>query len=102
MHRVGTTAQRVVGVVVLLLAGMLSLPASAFVFDGQGSENWIIPVQLVAMAATGALVTVALPALAREGATTGRRARTGMWWGLLAALAGVVVFWFLLNGLRGA
>lgn len=96
------TVQRVVGVVVLLVTGMLSLPASAFLFDGEGTENWIIPVQLVAMAATGAIVTVALPALAREGATTGRRVRTGIWWGLLAAFAGVLVFWFLLNGIRGA
>ena len=95
-------AQRVVGGVVLLVTGMLSLPVSAFLFDGQGSENWIIPVQLLAMAATGAVVTVALPALAHEGASTGRRARTGVWWGLLGALVGVVVFWFALNGIRGA
>ena len=54
------------------------------------------------MAAIGAVVTVALPALAREGATTGRRAMTGIWWGLLAALVGVLVFWFLLNGFSGA
>ncbi|WP_297627682.1 hypothetical protein [Nocardioides sp.] len=96
------TAQRVIGIVVLLVTGMLSLPVSAFLLDGQGTENWIIPVQLLAMAATGAVVTVALPALAREGATTGRRARTGMWWGLLAALVGVLVSWFALNGISGA
>ena len=54
------------------------------------------------MAAVGAVVTIALPGLAREGATTGRRAMTGAWWGLLAAAAGVVVFWLLLSGLSGA
>lgn len=96
------TVQRVVGAVVLLVAGMLSLPASAFLFDGEVTENWIIPVQLVSMAATGAAVAIALPALAREGASTSRRARTGIWWGLLAALVGVLVFWFLLNGIGGA
>lgn len=96
------TLQRVIGIVVLLVTGMLSLPVSAFVFDAQGSENWIIPVQLALMAVTGAVVTIALPALAREGASTGRRARTGIWWGLLAALVGVVVFWVLLNGFSGA
>lgn len=95
-------AQRVIGIVVLLSTGMLSLPVSAFLFDADGSENWIIPVQLLAMALTGAAVTVALPALAREGATTSRRVRTGIWWGLLAAFVGVLVFWFLLNGIRGA
>ena len=96
------SAQRVVGIVVLLVLGVLSLPAVASVLDGQGTENWIVPVQLVAMAAIGAAVTIALPGLAREGATTGRRAMTGAWWGLLAAAVGVVVFWLLLSGFGGA
>jgi hypothetical protein len=74
----------------------------AFVIDGEGAENWIIVVDLVAMAAVGAAVTIALPGLAREGATTGRRAMTGAWWGLLAAAVGVVVFWLLLSGVGGA
>lgn len=97
-----TSAQRVVGIVVLFVTGLLSLPVAAFLLDSQGSENWIIPVQLGAMAATGAALTVALPALARAGASTGRRVRTGIWWGLLAAFVGVLVFWFALNGIRGA
>ena len=97
-----TATQRVIGVVVLLVLGILSLPAAASVLDGQGTENWIVPVQLVAMAAIGAAVTIALPGLAREGATTGRRAMTGAWWGLLAAAVGVIVFWLLLSGFGGA
>jgi hypothetical protein len=96
------SAQRLVGIVVLAVLGMLSLPVSAYVLDDPGTENWIVPVQLLAMAALGAAVTVGLPGMAREGASTGRRALTGAWWGLLAAFAGVVVFWFLLNGFRGA
>ena len=95
-------AQRIVGIVVLLVLGVLSLPAAAYVLDDQGTENWIVPVQLVVMAAVGAAVTVALPGLAREGATTGRRAMTGAWWGLLAAAVGVVVFWLLISGIGGA
>jgi hypothetical protein len=96
------SAQRVVGIVVLVVLGMLSLPVSAYALDDPGTENWIVPVQLFVMAALGAAVTVGLPGLAREGASTGRRALTGAWWGLLAAFVGVVVFWFLLNGFRGA
>ena len=95
-------AQRIVGIIVLLVLGMLSLPAVAYVLDDPGTENWIVPVQLLVMAAVGAAVTVALPGLAREGASTGRRAMTGAWWGLLAAFVGVVVFWLLLNGFDGA
>ena len=86
----------------LLVLGVLSLPAAAYVLDAPGTENWIVPVQLVVMAAVGAAVTLALPGLAREGATTGRRALTGAWWGLLAAAVGVVVFWLLLSGFGGA
>ncbi len=95
-------AQRVTGVVVLLATGIVSLPLSAALFDGEGTENWIVPVQLFVMAAIGAGLAVALPALAREGASTGRRAMTGVWWGLLAAVVGVLVFWFALNGIDGA
>jgi hypothetical protein len=95
-------AQRAAGIVVLLVLGMASLPASASLLDGEGTENWIVPVQLAAMAALGAALAVGLPALARDGATTGRRALTGAWWGLLAAFVGVVVFWLLLNGFDGA
>ena len=96
------SAQRVVGILVLLVLGMLALPLSASLIDGAGSENWIIVLDLVAMAAVGAAVTIGLPGLAREGASTGRRAMTGAWWGLLAAFVGVLVFWFLLNGVSGA
>jgi hypothetical protein len=94
--------QRVLGIVVLVVLGVLALPVSAFVIDAEGAENWIIVVDLVAMAAVGAVVVVALPGLARDGATTARRAMTGAWWGLLAAFVGVVVFWLLLSGFSGA
>jgi hypothetical protein len=96
------TLQRIAGVLVLLAAGIVSLPVAAALFDGEGTENWIVPVQLLAMAAIGAGVCQVVPALAREGATRGRRALTGAWWGLLAAFAGVLVFFVLINGIRGA
>jgi hypothetical protein len=98
----GSTAQRVVAVIVLLGAGILSLPLAAAVLDSRRAESWIIPVQLLIMAAIGAAIAVALPAMARAGASTGARALTGVAWGLLAALTGLLVFWLLLNGFRGA
>lgn len=97
-----TTVQRVVGALVLLATGILSLPAAASVLDDPGTEDYVVPVQLAVMAALGAGTALALPALARAGAPPARRALTGAWWGLLAAFAGVVVFWLLLNGLGGA
>lgn len=89
-------------VLILLVAGVLSLPLVAAVLDGPRTENWIIPVQLILMAAIGAGITLAVPALARDGASTTARALTGVGWGLLAALVGLLVFWFLLNGFGGA
>ena len=94
-------AQRVVGIVVLLVLGGLVWPLTALFFD-ESAENWLIPIGLLAAMVIGAAVTIALPALARAGASTGRRALTGAWWGLLASFAGIVVFWFLLNGFSGA
>lgn len=96
------TLQRAVGVLALLIAGMLSLPLAAYFLDDRGTENWIVPAQLLVMAAIGAGATVALPALARADAPSQRRALTGVWWGLLAAFFGVLVFWLMLSGFRGA
>jgi uncharacterized membrane protein len=96
------TVQRGVGVLVLLVAGMLSLPLAALLLDGQGTENWILPAQLLVMAGVGVGVTSLLPALARSGASTRRRAVTGAAWGLLAAVVGVLVFWLLISGFNGA
>jgi hypothetical protein len=75
---------------------------AAFILDDQGIENWILPAQLLVMAVIGASVAFALPPLARPGAPAGRRALTGACWGLLAALVGVLVFWLLISGSRGA
>lgn len=96
------TVQRVIGFVVLLGAGALSLPVTATFLDGPGSENWIIPVQVGAMSVIGAACGVALPALSPAGVSATVRALLGAGWGLLAAAGGLLVFWFLLNGLRGA
>lgn len=96
------TLQRVLGALGLLAAGALALPVVASVLDGPSTENWIIPVDLLLMAGIGAGVGVALPALAPPGAPTGRRALIGAGWGLLAAIVGLLVFWFLLNGFGGA
>lgn len=96
------TAQRVVGALVLLVAGILSLPIVASFLDGANTEGWIIPVQLLLMAVIGAVVTITLPALAPPGVSTGVRAFTGVGWGVIAALVGLLVFFFLLNGFDGA
>jgi hypothetical protein len=63
--------QRLAALVLLLVAGILSLPLAAAAFDGEGTENWILPAQLGGMAVLGAVVGYLLPGLA--GPAAGRR-----------------------------
>jgi hypothetical protein len=91
---------RVLGWLLLLAAGVLSLPLAAAFLDGQGTENWILPVALVVTALVGALVGVALPGFVAG--TTRRRAVVGAAYGVVAAAVGVLVFFLLLSGFDGA
>lgn len=91
---------KVVGWLLLIAAGMLSLPLAAYFLDDQGTENWILPVQLGGMALVGALVGIALPGFLTG--SGGRRAALGAACGVAAALVGVVVFFLLLSGFEGA
>lgn len=93
---------RVVALVGLVVVGVLSLPLVAAVLDGEGTENWIIPVQLVLMALVGALVGRLVPALAGDGSTRGRAMLVGAAVGVAAAVAGILIFFLLLSGLDGA
>lgn len=93
---------RILAYLVLLVAGVMSLPVAAAIFDGEGSENWILPAQLGGMAIVGALVGAATPALVGDGATTGKRVWLGALLGVGAALVGVALFFLLLNGFDGA
>ena len=93
--------ERALGLFILLVAGVVSLPFAALPFDEEGSENWIIPTQLGAIAVIGALVGLAIPGL--TGAeTAGRRAVFGALIGIGMALVGVLVFFLILNGFDGA
>lgn len=91
---------KAVGWVLLLVAGVLSLPLAAAVLDDRVSENWILPAQLVAVALLGALVGLVLPGFVTG--STGRRLTLGAAYGVGAALVGVVVFFLLLSGFDGA
>lgn len=93
---------RILAYLVLLVAGVLSLPVAAAVFDGEGSENWILPAQLGGMAVIGALVGAVTPRLVGDGASGGKRVALGALVGVGAALVGVVLFFLLLNGFDGA
>jgi len=99
-----TTAvgQRIGALVILLVLGMLSLPVTAYFLDGEGTENWILPVAVVVMAVVGAVVGVALPGLAGDGATTSRSVLIGAIVGIAMLVLGVIVFFLLLNGFSGA
>ena len=97
-----TGAQRALASVVLVAAGILSLPVAAALLDGESTENWIIPFQLVVMAAIGAVVGYVLPRIAGAGAGKVRGALVGAAVGVVAAFLGVVLFFLLLNGFSGA
>ena len=94
--------RRVAALLVLLVLGVVSLPLVASVLDGQGTENWIIPVQLLLMAATGALAGWAVPTLGGADASRRRGILVGALIGLGAALLGLVIFFLLLSGISGA
>jgi hypothetical protein len=94
--------QRLAALVLLLGAGILSLPLAALAFDGEGSENFILPVQLGGMAVLGAAVGYLLPGLAGDAASRRRAAWVGAGVALLLAVLGVVCFFLLLNGFDGA
>lgn len=98
----GSPVQRVIALVVLLAAGIISLPVAAYFLDDEGAENWIIPAQLGGMAIIGALVGGLLPGIARPGSSTGRAARVGAIVGVVMAIVGVVIFFLILNGFDGA
>ncbi|HYH71574.1 MAG TPA: hypothetical protein VD764_00020 [Nocardioides sp.] len=93
--------RRVAALLVLLVLGVVSLPLVASVLDGQGTENWIIPVQLLLMAATGALAGWAVPSLAGAQPTRRRGILVGAAIGLGCAVLGLVIFFLLLNGISG-
>ena len=88
--------QRGVAVVLLLAAGIVSLPLAAAVLDGQPTEDLIVPIQLATMAVLGAIIGYLLPGVAGFGSSGARSAMVGAIIGVATALAGVAVFALLL------
>jgi len=85
-----------------LVLGIFSLPVTAYFFDGEGSENWIVPVAVLLMAVLGAVVGSMLPGLAGADATQQRGALIGAAVGVGMLVLGIVVFFLLLSGFDGA
>jgi hypothetical protein len=91
---------KVLGVVLLLVAGVVFLPLSAAFLDDQGSENWILPVDVALVAVFGGVLGAALPGFVSG--STRRRVVVGAAYGVAAAAVGVLVFFLLLSGFDGA
>lgn len=98
----GSPVQRLLAVVVLLAAGVVTLPLTAYFFDDEGSENWILPAAFGGMALFGALVGALLPELSGACASRGRSAVVGAVAGIVLLVIGVLVFFLILNGFDGA
>ncbi len=93
--------QRLLGLLVLIVAGIVALPLAALPFDSEGTENWIVVVFFGGMAVVGAVVAQLLPGL--TGAeTVARRIGFGALLGIAMSLVGLAVFFLLLNGFDGA
>jgi len=90
----------VLGWVLLLAGGVVSLPLAATFLDDQGSENWILPVDVALVALLGGLLGAALPGFVAG--PTRRRVLVGAAYGVAAAAVGVLVFFLLLSGFEGA
>ena len=88
--------QRGVAVVLLLVAGLLSLPVAAAFLDGGSTEDLIVPIQMGVMAVLGAITGYLLPGVAGFGSTSARSAMVGALIGLAAALGGIAIFSLLL------
>lgn len=95
-----STSRRTLGWSLLLAAGMLSVPLVAAFLDDEGSENWILPVQVGVMAVAGALVGIAVPGFVSG--SHPRRILLGAAAGVAAALLALVVFFLLISGIDGA
>jgi hypothetical protein len=87
---------RGVAVVLLLVAGLLSLPVAAAFLDGGSTEDLIVPIQMGVMAVLGAITGYLLPGVAGFGSTSARSAMVGALIGLAAALGGIAIFSLLL------
>jgi lysylphosphatidylglycerol synthetase-like protein (DUF2156 family) len=94
--------QRVLALVILLAAGTVSLPFSAYFLDDQGTENLILPAALGGMVLLGAVVGALLPGLARGGSSRARAARVGAIIGVVVTVVGTLIFFLLLSGFDGA
>jgi hypothetical protein len=91
--------QRAVAVVVVVVAGFLSLPVVATFLDGDSTEALVVPVQVALMAVVGALVGRMLPSIAGANATRPRGAVVGAALGVAVALLSAAFFVWLLGGI---
>ena len=94
--------QRPLAVVILLAAGVVSLPLSALFFDGRDTENYVLPIAFVAMAVIGALVGTVLPGIAGSDASPSKGRLVGAVVGVVMVVLGTLVFFLLLSGFDGA
>ena len=91
-----TGTRRAIALVLLLVAGILSLPIVAAFLDGSSTENLLVPVQVAAMAAVGAVVGYLVPGIAGADSSRARTAGLGALVGIATAVVGVAVFYLLL------
>lgn len=88
------------GWLLLIAAGLISLPLAAALLDDQGDENWILLIQIGGMMVVGALVALGIPGFVSG--SSRRRVMLGAAYDLAAAVVGVLVFFVVLSGFEVA
>ena len=93
-----STIPRPLALLLLLVAGLVSLPVVAAFLDGESTDQLIVPVQMLSMALLGAVVGYLTPSLGGVGTSRVRGLGTGLVVGIVAAVLGVAVFFLVLGG----
>lgn len=97
--RTSSAIPRPLALLLLVVCGLLSLPAVAALLDGESTDELIVPVQIAVMTVLGAVVGYLAPALGGAGSSRMRSVGVGVVVAVVAALVGGVVLFVLLGGL---
>jgi hypothetical protein len=87
-----------VALALITIAGLVSIPVVAAFLDGPSTDDLIVPLAVVIMAALGAGVGYLVPGVGGPGSSTSRSVGSAALVGVAAALLSAALFFLLLSG----